>query len=329
MAMFALFASILATVFPTMVYTIVLWWFDRYEKEPLSLLAVAFFWGAIPAVVFAFIGELAADVPLSIIDAASAEVIGSSAVAPILEESAKGFIVLVIYFLFYKEFDSPIDAIIYGALVGHGFAMTENLLYFIGAWASGGWATWTFVVFLRAFVFGLNHAFFTSLTGLGLYLARMTRQFFFRPIFTALGLSAAILFHAIHNLGVTMAEATWLLSCVVSALSDWGGVFIVFIILIIGMVSEKRWITSELKEEIDMGLIDVKDYTLAYSYVERTLIQIDAILKGNWRGARRASKLGQALTELAFRKYQMRVRGNDYTREVKQLRQEIAALRAS
>jgi hypothetical protein len=138
-----------------------------------------------------------------------------------------------------------------------------------------------------------------------------------------------MLFHAIHNLGIVMAQATCLLSFLIGALSDWGGVLIIFVILIIGMITEKRWITSELKEEIELGLIDQRDYTLARSYTERMTTQIDAILRGNWRGAQQASRLGQTLTELAFRKYQMRVRGNDYTNEIRLLRQKVAAIKAS
>lgn len=329
MALVALAASIIATVVPTIVYVFVLWWFDRYEKEPIGLLAIAFFWGAIPAVILSIIGEIVAGVPLATLDAASSEMIGSSAIAPFVEESVKGMIVFVLYWIFYKEFDSPIDGIIYGALVGHGFGMTENLLYFLGAWAGGGWASWSVVVFVRAFVFGLNHAFFTSLTGLGLYLARMSRNVLARAVFALLGLSAAMLFHAIHNLGIVMAQATCLLSFLISALSDWGGVFIVFVILIVGMISEKRWITSELREEIEMGLIDQRDYAMAQSYTERMMFQIEAILRGNWHGAQRVSRLARTLAELAFRKYQMRVRGNDYTHEIRLLRQEVAAIKAS
>jgi RsiW-degrading membrane proteinase PrsW (M82 family) len=328
-ALVALMASIIATVVPTIVYVFVLWWFDRYEKEPIGLLAIAFFWGAMPAVVLSIVGEIVAGVPLATLDAASSEVIGSSAIAPFVEESVKGLIVFVLYWIFYKEFDSPVDGIIYGALVGHGFGMTENLFYFLGAWVNGGWGSWSVVVFVRAFVFGLNHAFFTSLTGLGLYLARMSRSVLARGVFALLGLSAAMLFHAIHNLGIVMAQATCLLSFLVGALSDWGGVLIVFVILITGMINEKHWITSELKEEIEIGLIDQHDYVMAQSYTERMMTQIDAILRGNWRGAQRVSRLGQTLTELAFRKYQMRMRGNDYTNEIRLLRQKVAAIKAS
>lgn len=49
--------SILAGIVPTAIYAFVLWWFDRYEKEPWSLLSMAFLWGAIPAVIISLIAE--------------------------------------------------------------------------------------------------------------------------------------------------------------------------------------------------------------------------------------------------------------------------------
>ncbi|HOT92216.1 MAG TPA: hypothetical protein PLJ78_09370 [Anaerolineae bacterium] len=38
---------------PMLLYAAVLWWFDRYEKEPLALLVAAFVWGAIPSIILA------------------------------------------------------------------------------------------------------------------------------------------------------------------------------------------------------------------------------------------------------------------------------------
>ena len=45
------FLSVLAGVIPTVIYAAVIWWFDRYEKEPLWLLGITFMWGAIPAII--------------------------------------------------------------------------------------------------------------------------------------------------------------------------------------------------------------------------------------------------------------------------------------
>ena len=39
--------SLVASVVPTILYVLVIWRIDRYEKEPLKLLAAAFLWGAL------------------------------------------------------------------------------------------------------------------------------------------------------------------------------------------------------------------------------------------------------------------------------------------
>ncbi len=328
MILIALGVSLLATLVPTIIYAFALRWFDRYEKEPLPLVVGAFLWGAIPAVVLSGIGEVIADVPLSLFSAGAAKLIGSSGVAPLIEEIAKGIFVYFIYLVFHREFDDPIDGIVYGALVGYGFAMTENWFYFIGAWFEGGWAAWSVLVVMRQFLFGMNHAFFTSLTGLGLGLARISAPWWVRSIFALAGLGAAMLFHSIHNLGVALAQAN-ALTFFIGTLSDLGGVLFVFVIVMIALTFEKNWMTTELREEVATGLIDANEYAITCSYRKRLGAQWTARLRGNWSAARRLSRLSQVLTELAFKKYQMRVRGQDYTREINQLRQEAAALRVA
>ena len=47
--------SLAAAVVPAAVYSLVVWWGDRYEKEPLGLLAITFVWGAIPAILISLL----------------------------------------------------------------------------------------------------------------------------------------------------------------------------------------------------------------------------------------------------------------------------------
>jgi RsiW-degrading membrane proteinase PrsW (M82 family) len=327
MALVMLALSLIAVTVPTAIYVGVLYWFDRYEREPLSLLAVAFGWGAFPAVIFAIVGDLASEIPLSLLGNTAAKVVSASAAAPVVEEGIKGLMVLVLYWGFHKEFDGPLDGIVYGALIGAGFAMVENLLYLIGAFAEGGWASWATVLFLRTIIFGLNHAFFTSLTGLGFGLARLVKPKAARFILPLLGLGAAMFFHGVHNLGASLAN----LSCftlLVSLVGDWGGVLAVLVVILLSLRQEKKWIVEELKEEVSAGLVSSEEYDLICSRRARTVAQSQANRMGNRAQARRIASLTRVATELAFKKHQARARGEDYAREIGGLRDQITQLRS-
>ncbi len=323
------FFSLLAGVVPTAIYTIVVWWFDRYEKEPLWLLTVTFLWGAIPAIILSLIAELILGVPVSALgEGLFAEVVESGGVAPVIEEVAKAMALLGLFVFLRREFDSILDGIIYGALVGFGFAMTENVLYFLSCLFAEGWVEWGMVVFLRAIVFGLNHAFFTSLTGAALGFARHSRAAWGKWLVPPFGLSLAIAFHAIHNIGTSLAE----LSCLpvlFSLFTDWGGVLTVLVIILLAAQQEKKWITLELKEEVASGVLSPADYALTVSYRQRFLARWEALLGQGWRRWRQLGRLFHLATELAFKKYQLRMTGGGEEAKVAiaRLRDQIVALR--
>ena len=45
----AALVALLGALIPTVFYVLFVWWLDRYDKEPVWLLALAFAWGAMPA----------------------------------------------------------------------------------------------------------------------------------------------------------------------------------------------------------------------------------------------------------------------------------------
>jgi RsiW-degrading membrane proteinase PrsW (M82 family) len=321
--------SLLAGVIPTAIYAAIIWWFDRYEKEPLWLLAVAFLWGAMPAIILSLIVELVLGIPVSVLgEGLFAEVVESGGVAPVVEEIAKAAALLGLFVFLRHEFDNVLDGIIYGALVGFGFAMTENVLYFLSSLFTEGWAEWGVVVFLRAIVFGLNHAFFTSLTGAALGLARLSRAVWEKWLVPLFGLGLAIAFHAIHNIGASLVELSCLAG-IFSFLTDWGGVLVVFVVMLLCAQQEKKWITQELQEEIASGVLSQADYALTVSYRQRFVARWEALLGQSWQRWRQLGRLFHLATELAFKKYQLRTAGDgESTRAtIARLRRQIVALR--
>ncbi len=168
--MVGLLLSIVVGLIPTVIYGGFVNWLDQHEKEPWWLLTLAFVWGTVPAAAIALVAQWVLDIPTTWVFSGASlayEILGSGVWAPITEEVAKGLGVVIILLLARREMDSVLDGIIYGAMTGLGFALTENVLYFGTALAEDGWGSWAIVVLLRTIPFGLNHALFSGLTGAG------------------------------------------------------------------------------------------------------------------------------------------------------------------
>ena len=311
--------ALVAAVVPTIVYVLVLWWFDRYEKEPRRLLWTVFLWGAVPAVILSVIGESVLGEPLATLGEQGAELVSSSLLAPLIEELTKGLAVLLLFLVFHREFDDVLDGIIYGATVGFGFAMTENVFYFMSSLQQGGLDSLSGLVLMRGVVFGLNHALFTATFGAALGYARIHQGGFLRWLAPPAGLLGAMLLHGIHNLFASLAD-TLCFGLLISIASDWGGVLVILAVILLAARKEKQWIATYLRPEVDSGLITQQDYDMIGSYRRRQAALWRARLGFNRGEARRVDRLTQLATDLAFK-----VRQGD-VKVAEKLRQQIAGL---
>ena len=303
--------SFLATAIPTALWAAMVWWCDRHEREPAPLLVASFLWGAFPAVLVALALELLLGVSTGIEQSQHliGQVVATSAFAPVIEEVAKGAALLLILLFWRHEFDGVMDGLLYGALIGFGFAMTENLFYFIGALDEGGWGAWGVTVLLRSAVFGLNHAFFTAFTGAGLGYALVASWRWARLGAPLLGLIAAILAHASHNLGTSLASASPA-AILLSLGSDAGGVALAILLIVLALRQERLWLQEELAPEVGR-LLTPAEYERLTTQRGRTRMLAEAGQAGGWQAMRAARQLQQSLTELAFLKHRLRVRGLD------------------
>ncbi|GAA1957250.1 PrsW family intramembrane metalloprotease [Microbacterium aquimaris] len=173
---------------------------DRWEPEPVGLVVAALAWGAFVAIGITLGFDL---LLLSAFGPDSdfvATVVSPVLQAPVVEEVAKGLGVYVIFLSARRAFDGPVDGIVYGALVGAGFAFTENIQYFALSYIEGGAADTTATFFVRGILSPFAHVMFTSVTGfaLGLAARRGARAgAAFGP--WLLGMAGAIVLHAFWN----------------------------------------------------------------------------------------------------------------------------------
>src|SRR5690606_1727111 len=107
-------------------------WIDRWEPEPRYALLFAFLWGAgVSTLVSIWLNTaFSTAVYYSTGNVETAEVLGAALGAPLIEETAKGMGVLILFLARRRYFDGPVDGIVYAATVAAGFAFVENILYF-------------------------------------------------------------------------------------------------------------------------------------------------------------------------------------------------------
>jgi RsiW-degrading membrane proteinase PrsW (M82 family) len=177
-------------------------WMDRLEPEPRANLVFAFGWGAGIAALTALIINTAdlEYVTMPALGASTGEYVAATFVAPVVEETLKGLVLIGLLWRRRAEIDGPTDGVIYAAMVGLGFAMIENVGYYVNALVSperGGVALLGYTFVLRGLLSPLLHPIFTSMTGLGVAYAASRRSGGKWAV--ALGLLAAMLLHGIWN----------------------------------------------------------------------------------------------------------------------------------
>ncbi len=183
---------------PVFIVAPALLWLDRFEAEPTSLLLFAFAWGAVVAT---FVALLVNSYSVVLLEAAGGDMTAAAVlVAPWVEETAKGAVVLLVMLVRRREFDGVVDGIVYAGLAGVGFAFTENVLYLGRALQEGGTSGLAVTFVLRGLFGPFAHPLFTMAIGIGLGLAATTHRRWLRVVAPLVGWLCAVGLHALWNL---------------------------------------------------------------------------------------------------------------------------------
>jgi RsiW-degrading membrane proteinase PrsW (M82 family) len=311
--------SLLAGLLPTLLYVALLYSADRYEKEPKAMLATAFLWGAIPAVVVALVVRLFFRLPAHLLGPRAIEAVRAGLVAPVIEEAIKGVVILFIARRYRLEFDNLLDGIIYGAMVGFGFAMAGNTLSYLGAFILRGFAGLSSAIVLEGVLYGLNHALYSAIVGAGLGHARLARR---RREHWAIPLAAfalAVLVHSLHNLALYNATGVNPLTVATA----WAGTLVILVVIALSLQREQRCLAAELVGEVPEDI-----YRSLITPGARGRAQWHALRAGGLDAWQHARQVHQQCAELAFKKM-LRGRRPDESglnAEIDRLRRKLAAL---
>lgn len=265
---------------------------DRLHPEPRAALIWTFAAGGTAVVLFAVVVNSTTELVLVAgFGEESASVLTSTLVAPVVEETGKAVVLVLLYRRFRHQISGPLDGVVYATMVGLGFATVENILYYGVSIADGSLPV---VFVLRGILSPFAHPVFTACTGIGLGLlaSRRTRLGVGAPV---LGLLLAIALHALWNGSTELGGAGVLL------------VFFGFMVpVFLGLVllarkearREQRMVRHQLTPEVQAGMLSEAD-VLVFSDVRARRRLLQAAKRVHPRAGVAAHELAADLVELA------------------------------
>jgi protease PrsW len=213
------------------------------------MLWTAFVWGAIPAVVVALGLELFLRLPPNIGSPHTLENLQLGLLAPALEEVLKGAGLLYIFWRFRGKFNTVLDGMIYGAIVGFGFAMTTNLLRYTANFLAWGYPGLSSDLIIERTLHALDHGLYTAIFGAGLGFAFLVHSRWRWALATG-GLGLAIFIHITHNLLAHSLVGFNLFTGMITA----GGTLVLWAVAGWSLFQQKRCIQTELKDILPESL---------------------------------------------------------------------------
>ena len=310
--------SVIAATVPMAIFLAVVWWLDRYDREPAWLVVTVFLWGAL----FATLGSLVLNsfggaVLVDQLGRYNGQILGTIYIAPLVEEPMKASILLLVAMT--RWFDNTTDGFVYGAAVGLGFAMTENFLYFSAYVDNPG--QWIQVVVIRTACSGVMHALASSIVGASLGWAKC-RTLDIKVVSFVMGLTTAMTVHCIWNTFAVLDRVGGLEALTIDLAIFFVEFVMVFSVFMLCLHGEHRMIKRELMVEAKGGVLPPQHVAIIASVRKRS--------RPGWcpEGVAQDEYIETA-TKLAFRRMQCRGRGGrqkKYVQEARTLRHRLRAM---
>ncbi|MCB9591738.1 MAG: PrsW family intramembrane metalloprotease [Sandaracinaceae bacterium] len=263
---------------------------DRYDPEPWYALLMALAWGAVAA---CGIAALINSVVEAAIGGDVGAFVGMVISAPVVEEAAKGILVLGYFYFLRREFDGVVDGIIYATFVAIGFAAVENVIYYARAGLDPEQGALQVTFLLRGVLTPWAHPLFTSMTGIGVGVARETSKTWVRFAAPLAGYAGAVTLHAIWN-GATTLPGGGMIVCLMLPL--WL-IFVATFLIIVAVLVRRRGsiIRAHLVDEVALGHLSQQELDLVASAFGG--------LTAYFRKGRQGTEFVRAVARLALSKW--------------------------
>jgi RsiW-degrading membrane proteinase PrsW (M82 family) len=271
-------------------------WVDRLEPEPRADMAFTFLWGAGFAALLALIINTAGldYITQPALGSTTGEYVSASLGAPVVEETLKGLVFVWLLRRRRLELDGPTDGITYATLVGLGFAMMENVGYYINALVQpdfGGVKLLGYTFVVRGLLSPLVHPMFTSMTGIGAAYAASHKRSNWALI---VGWCGAMLLHGLWNA----------LSSTDGLVIGYALMAVVLIVLVGVLIRDRRRIVGELRGYLPgyepTGLVTDEDIEMLSTLTGRRRARGWARSAGGRPAATAMADYQLAATELAL-----------------------------
>lgn len=235
---------------------------DLYEREPMSLVLGALVWGAVAATVLSGIANEGWGLVVARVGGPMFAAEWTAALtAPFVEETLKLSGVVLIYLIARDEMDDMMDGFVYGAMVGLGFALVEDVFYFIAIFGGtpGGVLAGFYVRVVSSGLYG--HVLYTGLSGMGVayFVSRRGEVPFGRRLAVAIGLfGAAVAGHFLWNSpflnffpGNVDDVGDWLRIPLAAAVKGAPLLLVVVVLIRLARRRERMWLEVALRSEVD------------------------------------------------------------------------------
>lgn len=310
--------SLVTALIPLMVVVPIFLWLDRFEAEPWRYLLTAFLYGALGSTFLAIVGNtIFGSILGSLFGAENQDVLTAVISAPLVEETTKGVFLLVMWWFMRREFNGLTDGIVYAGIVAAGFAFTENIQYFaVAAIDNGLWGFLTTVGVRGATAF--LHPMFTTMTGIGVGIAAVSRSTPVKIIAPILGWCAGVLMHGLWNLSASNGLVGLVLGLAVGFIAFCG--FVYFVIWT--RRREGRVIGQHLMAYVDTGWISGDEVGMLASMKSRRAARRWAKFHRGPQGLQSMRSFQDCASELAL----LRFRQLSHVAEPKSLERERVLL---